>query len=125
MDLLSLQYEQHRIAPERLCALTHRYVIDCLDALPTSAPGFRMERLGKSYFGREIRVVSVGAGNESVLMWSQMHGDEPTPYRGATRSAGVSDARSYKHSRRVDLESMSTPLHSDVESRWRHRLDSA
>jgi len=33
---------------------------------------------GTSAEGRPIRVVGIGTGPEKVLLWSQMHGDEPT-----------------------------------------------
>ncbi|TWT48827.1 M14 family zinc carboxypeptidase [Botrimarina hoheduenensis] len=34
--------------------------------------------LGTSFEGRPIELLSVGTGPRRVLMWSQMHGDEPT-----------------------------------------------
>ena len=33
-------------------------------------------RLGESLEGREIRAITLGAGDTKVLLWSQMHGDE-------------------------------------------------
>lgn len=39
---------------------------------------FKVELLGQSVEGRPIQLVSWGTGEESILMWSQMHGDEPT-----------------------------------------------
>jgi hypothetical protein len=41
-------------------------------------PGFSVKKLGSSIEGRPIYDVSVGTGDTQVLMWSQMHGDEPT-----------------------------------------------
>jgi hypothetical protein len=38
----------------------------------------RCEELGKSLEGRSINLVSCGKGNQRVLLWSQMHGDEYT-----------------------------------------------
>jgi len=40
--------------------------------------GFAVRQLGTSIEGRPIYSVSVGTGKTQVLMWSQMHGDEPT-----------------------------------------------
>jgi len=37
-----------------------------------------VERVGKSFLGRDIRMISIGRGDRSILLWSQMHGDEPT-----------------------------------------------
>lgn len=42
------------------------------------SPDFRVEEVGRSLQGREIRTVTYGSGPTRVLLWSQMHGDEPT-----------------------------------------------
>jgi hypothetical protein len=39
---------------------------------------FRVEEVGQSGEGRPLRTVSFGNGPRSVLLWSQMHGDEST-----------------------------------------------
>lgn len=36
------------------------------------------ETIGTSFHGKEIRMVSIGRGPKSILLWSQMHGDEPS-----------------------------------------------
>ena len=41
-------------------------------------PGFRTEEIGRSLNGRPIRAVTFGEGKTTVLLWSQMHGDEAT-----------------------------------------------
>ncbi|HSM16717.1 MAG TPA: M14 family zinc carboxypeptidase [Gemmatimonadales bacterium] len=43
-----------------------------------AAPGVRTEDLARSVGGWPIRAVTVGTGPTSVLLWSQMHGDEST-----------------------------------------------
>ncbi|MDQ3087588.1 MAG: peptidase M14, partial [Acidobacteriota bacterium] len=40
--------------------------------------GLKVEEVGKSYGNREIYQVEWGTGKTKILMWSQMHGDEPT-----------------------------------------------
>jgi hypothetical protein len=40
--------------------------------------GIREREIGTSVEGRAIRLASIGAGPTSVLLWSQMHGNEPT-----------------------------------------------
>ncbi len=42
------------------------------------SPDFKVEEVGRSLQGREIRTVTWGTGPTRVLLWSQMHGDEPT-----------------------------------------------
>lgn len=43
-----------------------------------SVPGFEVSLAGRSFEDREIMLVRIGDGPRKVLMWSQMHGDEPT-----------------------------------------------
>ncbi len=38
----------------------------------------RVEEIGRSVEGRPIQLFSVGTGPRAVLLWSQMHGDEPS-----------------------------------------------
>lgn len=38
----------------------------------------RLEEAGRSYLGRPIGLLKVGHGPNKVLLWSQMHGDEPS-----------------------------------------------
>lgn len=43
-----------------------------------AAAGFRTEEIGRSILGRSIKAVWFGEGAATVLLWSQMHGDEST-----------------------------------------------
>lgn len=43
-----------------------------------AAPGIRTEDIARSVEDRAIRAVTFGTGPTSVLLWSQMHGDEST-----------------------------------------------
>ncbi len=43
-----------------------------------ASPRLRSEEIGRSINGRAIRAVTFGQGPTSVLLWSQMHGDEST-----------------------------------------------
>lgn len=54
-------------------------VVAWLRRLQASAPElFRVEEAGRSVEGRALHHVEVGQGPRHVLLWSQMHGDEPT-----------------------------------------------
>ncbi|HEX7123316.1 MAG TPA: M14 family zinc carboxypeptidase [Gemmatimonadaceae bacterium] len=44
----------------------------------TSSDALRTEQVGQSILGRAIRTVTFGTGPVTVLLWSQMHGDEST-----------------------------------------------
>jgi hypothetical protein len=39
---------------------------------------FVLESVGKSFEGRDIYLVKLGTGTKKIMLWSQMHGDEPT-----------------------------------------------
>jgi hypothetical protein len=39
---------------------------------------FQVSYLGQSLEGKDISLISIGTGPVDVLLWSQMHGDEPT-----------------------------------------------
>jgi hypothetical protein len=41
-------------------------------------PQYQIEKVGESFEGRSIQMIKVGNGKKKVLLWSQMHGDEPT-----------------------------------------------
>lgn len=53
----------------------HAEVMKFLDALPSS---LRVSKVGASVSGKNIKMVSYGDGEKQVLLWSQMHGNEPT-----------------------------------------------
>ncbi len=54
----------------------HRDLRGYLDRL--QAAGLRINEVGRSGAGREIRAMEFGRGPLKVFLWSQMHGDEPT-----------------------------------------------
>jgi hypothetical protein len=57
----------------------HADVVKRLDGLKTGASDlFTIEVIGESIEGRSLNHVRVGTGPTPVLLWSQMHGDEPT-----------------------------------------------
>jgi hypothetical protein len=50
-----------------------------LERLAGFYPGkIRLEEVGRSFQGRPIHMLSLGDGPRTVLLWSQMHGDEPS-----------------------------------------------
>lgn len=57
----------------------HAQVVAWLRRLQQTAPElFSVEEVGRSVEGRSVHHVRVGTGARHVLLWSQMHGDEPT-----------------------------------------------
>jgi hypothetical protein len=39
---------------------------------------YKVESVGQSFEGRDIQMLKIGNGAKKVLLWTQMHGDEPT-----------------------------------------------
>jgi predicted deacylase len=66
----------------RVAAITTRRInhADYWSALQPSLVSRRLqvEEIGRSLMGRPIRAVTFGTGPATVLLWSQMHGDEAT-----------------------------------------------
>ena len=59
--------------------LRYSELVSRLQALATKHPGrARVEEVGRSAEGRAIHLLTVGTGPRRVLLWSQMHGDEPS-----------------------------------------------
>ena len=54
----------------------HALIEDLIHALPTDR--FAVDSLGSSIEGKTIYQIKVGHGPIKVLLWSQMHGNEPT-----------------------------------------------
>ncbi len=54
-------------------------LVDELQRLAESYPGeIQLQEIGRSVQGRAIHMISLGHGPRTVLLWSQMHGDEPS-----------------------------------------------
>lgn len=51
----------------------HKDIIPIIQSQP-----FVKEVAGKSFEGRDIYHITIGKGSTHILLWSQMHGDEPT-----------------------------------------------
>jgi len=68
-----------RVSPPDPWALRQTSVHAALDDLQTRHPGlFTIVEEGVSSEGRRIPLLKVGNGPKGILLWSQMHGDEPT-----------------------------------------------
>ncbi len=76
---LARVWDAEHVSPPLPPLLAHADVVARLDALRTGSGGlFRIEKVGESVEGRAINLVQAGTGSFPVLLWSQMHGDEPT-----------------------------------------------
>ncbi|MCO6044796.1 hypothetical protein NG895_12865 [Aeoliella sp. ICT_H6.2] len=77
-------YAEYKIDQERSELLREADVAAATQTLLSESAGkevpqrLRQKILGKSFEGRTIRLVSIGTGERSIFMWTQMHGDEST-----------------------------------------------
>ena len=78
-QLLARTWDAEHVSPPVPPLMTHEEVVERLERV-ASAPGglFSIEQVGQSIEGRSIHHLWTGTGSTPVLLWSQMHGDEPT-----------------------------------------------
>ena len=72
-DFLSSYYHEFKEPALTHRRFKHRDIIPLLQKLP-----FPTQTIGESTEGRSIHQVTIGQGPKKILLWSQMHGDEPT-----------------------------------------------
>ncbi|MBC7920214.1 MAG: peptidase M14 [Ferruginibacter sp.] len=73
-------FEIHRRYWEKTLAhrrFKHRHLVPLIEKLRGNAR-FEVSKLGLSTQKRTIYLVKLGTGKTKVMLWSQMHGDEPT-----------------------------------------------
>ena len=72
-------WRAHRLVETAPACIRHEQVEAAIDRLRQTYPErLSVERAGVSFEGRSIRLLSVGTGVRRALLWSQMHGDEPS-----------------------------------------------
>ncbi len=72
-------WEKEHISPPDPSSLKHAELKDGLRSLEQRFPLVaRVEQAGSSTEGREVFLLSLGNGQQRILLWSQMHGDEAT-----------------------------------------------
>ncbi len=95
-DLARIWDAEH-VSPELPPLLDHDEVEERLKVAVTRAPSrYFLEKAGDSLEGRSINLLTVGQGPFRVLLWSQMHGDEPTA------TAALFDVFEYFHRHATD-----------------------
>ena len=75
-DALDAAYDAYRESSITHRRFKHKDIEELVKVLPQDL--FEVENLGNSVEGRSINMVTYGAGDTHVLLWSQMHGNEPT-----------------------------------------------
>jgi len=70
---LFTQYDTYKETAIRHRRFKHKDLIPLIKQLP-----FEKQVVGKSFEERDLYQIKLGTGKTKVLLWSQMHGDEPT-----------------------------------------------
>ena len=72
-------WDAEHVSPQVPPLMTHAEIVQRLNAVVAATPDlFSLEQIGQSIEGRSIHHLRVGSGAMPILLWSQMHGDEPT-----------------------------------------------
>jgi zinc carboxypeptidase len=72
-------WDAEHVSPPLPPLMDHADVVQRIDAAVNAAPDLlAVEKIGESLEGRAINHIRAGSGPFHVLLWSQMHGDEPT-----------------------------------------------
>ena len=77
-EVLSAAWTTARVSPPSGSYAPEALVADLESLVSRSGGLVRIAERGASAEGRPILVLAAGTGPEKVLLWSQMHGDEPT-----------------------------------------------
>src|SRR6266576_1162274 len=74
-----VEYDRFRVSPIDPATLRPRDVERLLKKLADASAGrLKVEKFAESNEGWAIYLATLGIGPRRVLLWSQMHGDEPT-----------------------------------------------
>ncbi|HSG00870.1 MAG TPA: M14 family zinc carboxypeptidase [Vicinamibacterales bacterium] len=126
-DELARTWDAEHVSSPISPLVTHAEVVDRLARLPRTDDGglFTVREVGRSVEGRPISMVSFGAGPFPVLLWSQMHGDEPTAtsalfdlYEYVSRHRDIPVVRTMLEALTVHTVPMLNP---DGAERWQRR----
>lgn len=79
LPMLDEDYGKFKFCDIPLREIKNKNVIELLQKLKDQFPNeFYFEEIGQSVENRPIHLVRLGKGKTKILLWSQMHGDEPT-----------------------------------------------
>lgn len=70
--------EQYRVTALSRRTLNHRTLWSTLTPIVEASPDMHAVEIGRSVQGRQLYAIDYGAGPVRVVLWSQMHGNEPT-----------------------------------------------
>jgi len=69
-------------------------------------PKFMVSKIGTSIEGKSLSLISLGKGETSVFLWSQMHGDEPTATQAIFDILNFFDSPDFKQEKEAILDNL-------------------
>lgn len=125
-EALARLWDAEHVSSPISALVDHAEVKRRIGEIEANAAGiFRVRQVGRSIEGREVWDVSFGTGPFVVLLWSQMHGDEPTAtsalfdlYEYVRRHRDESGVRQMLSALTVHTVPMLNP---DGAERWQRR----
>ncbi len=72
------QSADYIVSPQNLMEMKHPFIVEQLKIVEAAHPQIFLREVGQSVERRSINMLTFGQGKTKVLLWSQMHGDEPT-----------------------------------------------
>ena len=69
-------------------------------------PKFTVSKVGRSIDGKSLSLISLGTGETSVFLWSQMHGNEPTATQAIFDLLNFFDSPDFQQEKKAILEQL-------------------
>ncbi|MEM9076273.1 MAG: M14 family zinc carboxypeptidase [Bacteroidota bacterium] len=98
-------YEQYKEPTLTKRRMKHRDLQPLIQRFADN-PKFKVQRVGESIEGRDIKLISIGTGEEDIFLWSQMHGDEPTATQAIFDILNFLDAPEFKEEKQEMLSKL-------------------
>jgi hypothetical protein len=76
------EFSKYVLTPVNLMEVKHKFIVEKMAYIKNLNEHIKLKEVGKSVEGRSINMFSFGQGDTKILLWSQMHGDEPTASAG-------------------------------------------
>ncbi|WP_193510786.1 M14 family zinc carboxypeptidase [Christiangramia fulva] len=105
-DRLFANYEKYREEKIKNRRFNHVLVDSLLNEHRTEGI-FKIQKVGESIQNRSLNLVSIGHGKTEVLLWSQMHGDEPTATMAIFDILNFFASNDFEEEKKILLDSLS------------------
>ena len=99
------EYEQYKERSLTKRRTTRKDILPLINELK-GLDKFTVQKVGESIEGRDLTLISIGTGDTSVFLWSQMHGDESTATMALFDIFNFLNSEDYKDEKQQLLENV-------------------